>query len=81
MNKTYAIKMVLKHFKETDKFNQLRPGESRLVIEGFTQGFLAMLNLAEKLKLSQLDFDEVIHAMDEHFVEFETSATKTSEVE
>lgn len=67
MEKDRAIKIVLSHFKHSEQYNQLRPGETDLAVSCFTQGFMAMLNLAQTLKLSQQDFDAVIEALDEHF--------------
>lgn len=80
MTKKQAIKMVLSHFKNGDKYNQLRPGETTLAISCFVQGFTAMLGLADSIKLTQQDFDDVIKALESHFDQFVDSKTTTREV-
>lgn len=80
MTRKQAIKLVLSHFKNGDKYNQLRPGETTLAIECFIQGFRSMLMMTEEIKLSQEDFDAVIEELENHFDQFVDSKTTTREV-
>lgn len=80
MNKNQAIKMVLNHFKNADRYNQLRPGETTLAIECFTAGFRAMLSLSDSVKLTQKEFNDMIEALENHFDQFVDSKITTKEV-
>ncbi len=80
MTKHQAIKMVLNHFKNADKYNQLRPGETTLAIECFTAGFRAMLKLSDSVKLTEDEFNEMIEALENHFEQFVDSTTTTRQV-
>lgn len=80
MNKNQAIKIVLSHFKKSDRYNQLRPGETTLAIKCFIAGFQAMYALTDSVKLTHKDFESVIDALEDHFDQFVDSKTTTSEV-
>jgi hypothetical protein len=80
MTKQQAIKMALNHFKNADRYNQLRPGETTLAIECFIAGFRAMLNLTDSVKLTEEEFDAVVEALEDQFEEFVDSTTTTSQV-
>lgn len=80
MNKKDAKRLIIAHFKNGDRYNQLRPGETTLAIECFIQGFTAMFALADELKLTQADFDDVINEVEEYFDQFVDSKTTTRQV-
>lgn len=80
MNKKEAKRLIIAHFKNGDKYNQLRPGETTLAIECFIQGFTAMMALTDELKLTKDEFDDVIHEVEDYFQQFVDSKTTTREV-
>ena len=80
MNKRQATKMVIQHFKNADKYNQLRPGETTLAIRCFVAGFQAMLGLTDSVKLDQESFENVVEDVEEYFDQFVDSETQTKEV-
>lgn len=80
MTKAQALKIVLTHFRRGDKYNQLRPGETTLAIECFIEGIHAMLKLADSIKLSQKDFENMFDDLDAHFAQFADSKTTKREI-
>lgn len=80
MNKKEAKRLIIAHFKNGDRYNQLRPGETTLAIECFIQGFTAMLGLTESLKLTEADFEDVVEEVEQYFEQFVDSKTTTREV-
>jgi cytochrome c5 len=80
MTKDLAIKRVIAHFKNADRYNQLRPGETTLAIKCFIAGFQAMYSMTDSVKLTDKDFEAVIDALEDHFDQFTDSKTTTREV-
>lgn len=80
MNKNEAARLIIAHFKNGDRFNQHRPGETTLAIECFVQGFTAMMLLVDSMKVTQEEFDEIIEKLENYFEQFDDIKVTTREV-